>query len=129
MENTDDAWSPGAARRVIDRAVRGGDRPPLARGLRPLAAGDDHRDRRGISLGRPHSWIHLDVQSEKGTAERWTIEMDPASHLARRGWRSTTVKAGDEVSVRVYPLRNNEKGGQYISITLPNGRVMDDRER
>ena len=55
--------------------------------------------------------------------------MDPASHLARRGWRSTTVKPGDRVSVLVYPLRNDEKGGQYISITLPDGNVLDERER
>lgn len=78
--------------------------------------------------GNPHSWIHLDVQSDEGTAEHWSVEMDPASHLARRGWRSTTVKPGDRVSVLVYPLRNDEKGGQYISITLPDGSVMDERE-
>ncbi|HEX6995657.1 MAG TPA: DUF6152 family protein [Gammaproteobacteria bacterium] len=79
--------------------------------------------------GNPHSWMHLDVQGSEDAAERWTIEMDPASHLARRGWRSTTVKPGDRVSVLVYPLRNDEKGGQYISITLPDGSVMDERER
>ena len=28
------------------------------------------------------------------------------------------MKPGDKVSIVVYPLRNNEKGGQYISITL-----------
>lgn len=77
--------------------------------------------------GNPHSWIHLDVPSGEDATERWTIEMDPASHLARRGWRSTTVKPGDRVSVLVYPLRNDEKGGQYISITLPDGQVMDER--
>ena len=79
--------------------------------------------------GNPHSWIHLDVPSDEGAAERWSVEMDPASHLARRGWRSTTVKPGDRVSVLVYPLRNDEKGGQYIAITLPDGRVLDERER
>ena len=47
---------------------------------------------------------------------------------ARRGWRSTTVKAGDKVSVLVYPLRNDEKGGQYISITLPDGKVLTERD-
>jgi hypothetical protein len=48
--------------------------------------------------------------------------------LARRGWRSTTLKPGDQISVRVHPLRNDEKGGQYISITLPDGRVLTERE-
>ena len=53
--------------------------------------------------------------------------MNPASLLARQGWRSTTVKPGDKVSVTVYPLRNNEKGGQYISITLPDGKTLGER--
>lgn len=79
--------------------------------------------------GNPHSWIHLDVAGDSGAAERWSVEMDPASHLARRGWRSTTVKAGDKVDVLVYPLRDDEKGGQYIAITLPDGKVLDERER
>jgi hypothetical protein len=78
--------------------------------------------------GNPHSWIHLDVESGSDLAAgEWSVEMDPASHLARRGWRSTTLKAGDPIEVLVYPLRNNEKGGQYIAVTLPDGKVMSDR--
>jgi hypothetical protein len=78
--------------------------------------------------GNPHSWIHLDVADADGNVGNWGIEMDPASHLARDGWRSTTLKPGDKVSVLVYPLRNDEKGGQYISITLPDGRNLGQRE-
>ena len=76
----------------------------------------------------PHSWIHLDVTDDKGNVASWGIEMNPASSLARRGWRASTLKAGDKVSVLVYPLRNDEKGGQYISITLPDGRVLSERD-
>jgi hypothetical protein len=76
----------------------------------------------------PHSWIHLDVADATGKVATWSVEMNPASSLARRGWRSTTIKAGDKVSVLVYPLRNDEKGGQYISITLPDGKVLTERD-
>ncbi len=76
----------------------------------------------------PHSWIHLDVKNPDGAVVRWAVEMDPASHLARRGWRSTTLKPGDKVSITVFPLRNDEKGGQYISITLPDGKVLGQRD-
>lgn len=75
----------------------------------------------------PHSWIHLDVTDADGKVANWGVEMNPASMLARGGWRATTLKPGDKVSVRVYPLRNDEKGGQYISITLPDGRELGDR--
>lgn len=75
----------------------------------------------------PHAWIHLDVTDEQGKTANWGVEMNPASLLARAGWKSTTVKPGDKVSIVVYPLRNNEKGGQYVSITLPDGRKLGER--
>jgi hypothetical protein len=75
----------------------------------------------------PHSWIHVDVKDDSGAVGNWGIEMNPASLLARGGWRSTTVKPGDRVAVTVYPLRNNEKGGQYISIKLPDGKTLGEK--
>jgi uncharacterized protein DUF6152 len=75
----------------------------------------------------PHAWMHLDVADAKGNVANWGVEMNPASILARAGWKSTTVKPGDKVSIVIYPLRNDEKGGQYISITLPDGRTLGER--
>ena len=72
----------------------------------------------------PHAWIHLDVTDAQGHIDNWGVEMDPATNLARAGWRSTTVKPGDKVSIVVHPLRNDEKGGQYISITLADGSKL-----
>ena len=37
--------------------------------------------------GNPHSWIHIDVADADGKVGNWSIEMDPASHLAREGWQ------------------------------------------
>ena len=74
--------------------------------------------------GNPHAWIRLDVTEADGKVASWGIEMNPAGHLARDGWRSTTIKPGDEVTIVVYPLRNDEKGGQYISIELPDGNKL-----
>jgi hypothetical protein len=77
--------------------------------------------------GNPHSWIHIDVADTDGKVANWSIEMNPASHLAREGWRSSTLKTGDKITVVVYPLRNDEKGGQYISVTLPDGKKLGER--
>lgn len=76
--------------------------------------------------GMPHSWIHLEVINDAGDAEDWVVEMDPATHLRRGGWTARTIEPGDEVEVTVFPLRNDEKGGQYISAKLSDGRVMDE---
>jgi hypothetical protein len=77
--------------------------------------------------GNPHSWIHVDVADADGKVANWSVEMNPASHLAREGWRSSTLKTGDKVTLVVFPLRNDEKGGQYISVTLPDGKKLGDR--
>jgi len=74
--------------------------------------------------GNPHSWIHIDITDAAGKVANWSIEMDPASHLAREGWKSSTLKAGDKITVNVFPLRNDEPGGQYISVTLPDGKKL-----
>lgn len=75
--------------------------------------------------GNPHSWIHVDVADDDGMVASWSVEMDPATHLGRRGWTSKTLAPGDRVAVRVYPLRNDEKGGQYIAVRLPDGSWKD----
>jgi len=77
--------------------------------------------------GNPHSWIHVDVTGDDGKVADWGIEMNPASNLARAGWRSSTLKPGDKITVVVYPLRHDEKGGQYISITLADGKKLGER--
>jgi hypothetical protein len=76
----------------------------------------------------PHSWIHVDVTDGDGKVTSWSVEMDPASHLARQGWRASTVKTGDKITVVVHPLRNDEKGGQYLAVTLPDGTKLGRRD-
>lgn len=74
--------------------------------------------------GNPHSWIHMDVTDDSGAVGNWSIEMNPANNLARDGWRASTLKPGDKITVTVHPLRNNEKGGQFLSVKLPDGKVL-----
>jgi hypothetical protein len=75
----------------------------------------------------PHSWIELSVRNEKGELEAWSVEMGPPTYLVKAGWKSTTIKPGDEVTVQVHPLRTNEKVGQFVSITLASGQVLTER--
>jgi hypothetical protein len=72
----------------------------------------------------PHSWIDLEVVNEKGVRNLWSIEMNPPPYLIRSGWRASTLKAGDEVSVTLNPLRNGDPGGIFVSVTLGDGRVL-----
>jgi len=71
----------------------------------------------------PHSWIQLEVPGEAGTDE-WSIEMGSPFELLRVGWTSTSVKAGDKVSIQVHPVKDGSKGGGFVSGTDAQGREL-----
>ena len=75
----------------------------------------------------PHSWIDLEVPDAKSATTIWSVEMNPPPYLIRAGWKSTTLKAGDKVSVTLNPIRTGEPGGIFVSVTLPDGRVLGGR--
>jgi hypothetical protein len=79
-----------------------------------------------FSWSNPHSWIEIDVPNANGGTERWGVECNSPNTMARTGWRSTTLKPGDQVTVTVHPLRSGEKGGRFVSVKLADGQVLTD---
>lgn len=61
----------------------------------------------------PHSFIVLEVKDKDGNAEAWNLEGGSPSALARDGWNSKSLKAGDELQVTVDPLRSGAPGGSW----------------
>ena len=72
----------------------------------------------------PHAFIELDVASG-GRAQRWAIELNSPNNLTRQGWRRSSLKAGDRVTVRIAPLRNGHPGGLFLDLRKPDGTVLD----
>jgi hypothetical protein len=75
----------------------------------------------------PHSWIEIDVPNASGGSDKWGVELNSPNNLARQGWRSNALKPGDKVTVVLNPLRSGEKGGLFLQVTLPDGKVLGDR--
>jgi hypothetical protein len=82
---------------------------------------------KGFGWVNPHSWIEMEVPDGKGGATTWNVEMTAPGILAKAGWKSTTIKAGDKVTVAVHPLLTGEPGGLFVSVTLADGKVMMER--
>jgi len=80
-----------------------------------------------FSWTNPHSWMEVDVPDDKGGTVTWKVEMTSPAYLVRAGWKSTTLKQGDEVKVTVRPLRNGEPGGLFVSVVLADGRTFTER--
>jgi hypothetical protein len=72
----------------------------------------------------PHSFIELEVQGSGG-AKRWSIELNSPNNLTRQGWRRTSLRAGDRITVRIAPLRNGHSGGLFLDAKKADGTVLD----
>jgi hypothetical protein len=80
-----------------------------------------------FSWTNPHSWMEVEVPDQKGGTVTWKVEMTSPAYLVRAGWKSTTVKTGDEVKVTVRPLRDGSPGGLFVSVLLADGRTFTER--
>lgn len=80
-----------------------------------------------FSWSNPHSWMEIEVAGPDGKVVTWTVEMTSPAYLVRAGWKSSTIKPGEEVSVTVRPLRNGDPGGLFVSVTLADGRTLTER--
>ena len=74
----------------------------------------------------PHAFIHVEVPAADGSKELWQIELNSPNNLKRQGWKSSSVKTGEKVTLLTYPLRDmaEHKGGLFISVTLADGTVL-----
>src|SRR6187399_3040022 len=53
----------------------------------------------------PHAFIQLEVAGASGKAEIWSIELNSPNNLKRQGWKSTSLKTGDQITLITAPLR------------------------
>jgi len=72
----------------------------------------------------PHAFLHVRVSKPGGGSDEWQLELASPNNLKRRGWKSTSLKAGDAVTVVFNPLRDGTKGGSFVSATLADGTVL-----
>lgn len=61
----------------------------------------------------PHIWLQVIVDNN-GAKTEWSIEGGSPNSLSRRGWRSTTFKPGDVVTVRLNPMKDGTPAGGFI---------------
>jgi len=63
----------------------------------------------------PHSFIILQVKGADGTTTEWNLEGQTPSALTRDGWSKRTLNAGDEVKMKIAPLRSGAPGGWWTT--------------
>jgi hypothetical protein len=77
-----------------------------------------------VQFTNPHVWLQILVKDEKGVETEWSIESGAPGMMLRNGWKPSTLKAGDKVTLTMHPLRNGNPGGSLVNVKVPDGRVL-----
>jgi hypothetical protein len=72
----------------------------------------------------PHSWIQIEAPDDKGVVKEWSIESLSTGTLSRQGWRPGTFKAGDKVTIRMFPMKDGSAGGSFVGAILADGKTL-----
>jgi hypothetical protein len=78
-----------------------------------------------VHLVVPHSWVYLEVKSDKGEPEVWALEATGKTGLERVGVTATTVKPGDTIKARCHRLRDGSNGCLLGFLKAKDGTVKD----
>jgi len=73
----------------------------------------------------PHSWIQLMAMDSQGKQHEWSLEASAPGQLMRGGWQQTSLRPGDKVTVSIHPLKDGTNGGELLTVTLADGRVLN----
>lgn len=65
-----------------------------------------------VELINPHSWIHIEVVGDDGTANVWMVEGGSPNALVRRGITKNSIPIGAELIVNGYQARD----GSYTAV-------------
>jgi hypothetical protein len=72
----------------------------------------------------PHSYIQLAVPDATGRPIEWSLELGAPMYLYSKGWRPKTLKPGDQITVKIYPLRSGQPGGAVVDVATPDGKSL-----
>ena len=72
----------------------------------------------------PHPMITLEVRTNDGKVEKWSIGGPAINRMEANGWNRTTVKAGDVLTGVGYQFADGQKIIRLERVTLADGKEM-----
>ena len=86
-----------------------------------------------IEWMNPHARLWVDTRNSDATLTTWELELPPPNTLARmhdqaglpNNASKNFFKQGDQVTVTLWRAKDGSLLGNALSITLPDGKVMD----
>ena len=72
----------------------------------------------------PHCFLKFDAKDDTGPVRSWVVETSNPPDMTIRGWRRTSFKAGDQVTVTLQPFKNGAPVGRIRKVVLANGETL-----
>jgi hypothetical protein len=78
----------------------------------------------------PHAYIYVDMKDANGKVARYAFETSSPNALLRRGWKRTSLKEGETVTVEGYlakdprPLSDGSIHGNARLVTMSDGKSV-----
>jgi Family of unknown function (DUF6152) len=75
----------------------------------------------------PHSWITVNTKDAAGKTQSLNLEANGPGYLVKQGWKRESLKPGDMITISMNPLRDGSPGGNLVTVTFADGRVLSAR--
>ena len=72
----------------------------------------------------PHARFFLEVKDTAGKTTRWEVELSAPAMLMRRGWTSTYLKVGEEITVNGSLAKDGSNMINASTVKLSNGKQV-----
>ena len=72
----------------------------------------------------PHARFYIDVKDEKDQVTNWNLELASPNVLVRNGWKRTSLRVGDRVTVNGSLAKDGSKMANAREVVLPDGRKV-----
>ena len=76
-----------------------------------------------VEWTNPHTWFYIDVE-DGGKVVNWAVEGGAPNVLYREGWRPTSLKAGDKVTITGSRAKDGSNLANATLVQLPDGTCL-----
>jgi hypothetical protein len=77
-----------------------------------------------VEWTNPHTYFYVDVTDDQGKVANWAVEGGAPNALYRAGWKPTSLKTGDRVTIVGSRAKDGSNLANATSFSLPDGRCL-----
>ena len=77
-----------------------------------------------VEWTNPHARFYVTSKDESGKVTDWNFELGSPNVLIRQGWKRTSLKEGDTVTVEGYMAKDGSSLANARRVTLADGRSV-----